>query len=343
MNRSLVTFALFSYNHERFIREAVRGALTQTYSPLQIVISDDCSQDRTFEIIQEEVASYEGPHRVLLNRNERNLGVAGHHNRMMELAEGRLIVAAAGDDVSLPTRTEEFARAWSEGGVFSVYSNYFIVDEDGTERGVEEGIASEWKKSWQDRIRSTVVRGLGCADAWDRAVFDTFGPLPDEVVREDVAIPFRAALLGKIVYVDKCLVKYRRHGANLWKRHDDLLMMDLSQFKRRQVAVAQVLRTDWECRLRDIQLFSSIHPEMEAELLWAMEVTAARTEFYRFKEFALSSKGIDRMRECLQAIKRVRSLGIGPMVKVGLLSASPRIYCKIYQWRYQRKRLESMQ
>ncbi len=56
MNKLLVTFALFSYNQERFIREALRGALAQTYSPLQIVISDDCSQDRTFKIIQEQAA-----------------------------------------------------------------------------------------------------------------------------------------------------------------------------------------------------------------------------------------------------------------------------------------------
>jgi glycosyltransferase involved in cell wall biosynthesis len=49
---------MFAYNHERFIAEAVRGALSQTYSPLEIIISDDCSTDRTFEIIQSEVAGY---------------------------------------------------------------------------------------------------------------------------------------------------------------------------------------------------------------------------------------------------------------------------------------------
>lgn len=36
--RPLVTFALFAYNQERFIREAVEGALAQTYSPLQVVL-----------------------------------------------------------------------------------------------------------------------------------------------------------------------------------------------------------------------------------------------------------------------------------------------------------------
>ena len=47
----LVTFALFTYNQERYVREAVEGVLAQTYEPLEIIISDDCSTDMTFSII----------------------------------------------------------------------------------------------------------------------------------------------------------------------------------------------------------------------------------------------------------------------------------------------------
>jgi hypothetical protein len=46
----------------------------------------------------------------LLNRNCHNLNVTGYLNRVMELAKGKLIVLAAGDDVSLPTRTAELVR-----------------------------------------------------------------------------------------------------------------------------------------------------------------------------------------------------------------------------------------
>ena len=74
--RPLVTFALFAYNQERFIREAVEGALSQDYSPLQIILSDDCSIDRTYEIMREMAAAYEGSHEIVLNRNEENLGLA---------------------------------------------------------------------------------------------------------------------------------------------------------------------------------------------------------------------------------------------------------------------------
>ena len=64
--RPLICFGLLAYNQEPFIREAVEGALAQTYAPLEIILSDDCSTDRTFEIMQETVAAYRGPHKVVL-------------------------------------------------------------------------------------------------------------------------------------------------------------------------------------------------------------------------------------------------------------------------------------
>ena len=52
-DRPVLTFAVVSCNQEQFVREAVEAALAQTYSPLEIILSDDCSDDRSFEIMQE--------------------------------------------------------------------------------------------------------------------------------------------------------------------------------------------------------------------------------------------------------------------------------------------------
>ncbi len=100
--RSLVSFVLLSYNQEQFIREAVRSAFAQTYEPLEIIISDDCSPDRTFEFIKDEVDVYQGPHKVILNRNEKNLGIAGNLNQAFQLAHGQFFVMAAVYDISIP-------------------------------------------------------------------------------------------------------------------------------------------------------------------------------------------------------------------------------------------------
>ena len=64
-----VTFVLFAYNQEKYIREAVEGALSQTYGAMEIILSDDRSTDRTFEIMEEVVAEYTGIHEVILRKN----------------------------------------------------------------------------------------------------------------------------------------------------------------------------------------------------------------------------------------------------------------------------------
>jgi glycosyltransferase involved in cell wall biosynthesis len=333
MSKPLVTFTLWSFNQERFIREAVKGALAQTYSPLEILFSDDCSQDRTFEIIQEEVADYKGPHRIVLNRNDYNFGIGKHGNRVMELAKGEFIVGAAGDDISLPSRTEELVKVWSKGGTYCVWSNVIIVNEDGIEDETHPGFAAVPIESWQEVVQRGRGVILGASQAYDRAVFDEFGPLPDDVVHEDYTIELRSALLGKIAYVDKRLVKYRRHSATTVL--DDIDELDMLQFIKYHTSQSQWFSIDYEGWLRDIRLFLSTHPEMEDELLEAAELIRARAVFYKFKESAIKSGIMDRSRSCLRVMKRARRLGIKATAKACLLGVSPRTYYRM-QRRYIR-------
>src|SRR5215475_5079675 len=137
-DKPLLSFAIFSCNQEKFIRSAIEGAFAQTYSPLEIIISDDCSKDRTFEIAKEMAAAYRGPHTVRLNRNETNLGIGGHVNKVFGISQGELVFAAAGDDVSLPHRVEATFQAWDQFGrkPTSVCSSYMTVNEDGKEMGL---------------------------------------------------------------------------------------------------------------------------------------------------------------------------------------------------------------
>src|SRR5690606_870089 len=62
--RPLVTFAVLAYQQEDLIRQAIEAAFAQTYSPLEIILSDDGSGDRTFEVIERMAAAYDGPHSV---------------------------------------------------------------------------------------------------------------------------------------------------------------------------------------------------------------------------------------------------------------------------------------
>jgi glycosyltransferase involved in cell wall biosynthesis len=221
--RPLLSFVLVCYNQEAFIEEAVRGALAQTYSPLEIIISDDCSSDRTFEIARKTVAGYAGPHDVKFNRNSTNLGIGGNVNRAMELCRGELVVLGDGDDISLPNRTEVTWRAWEESDrrATSICFAYTTISADGTELGPggKRGDPNDQRpmKALEGDLftflstRQPAV--CGCSHAWSPSLFKYFGPLKSDL--EDLMMSFRSLAIGQILYVQQPLVKYRRHGRNV--------------------------------------------------------------------------------------------------------------------------------
>jgi glycosyltransferase involved in cell wall biosynthesis len=214
INQPPVTFIMFAYNQERFIAEAVQGALSQTYSPLEIIISDDCSDDQTYNIINSIVSSYAGSHRIIARRNETNLGLLRHINTVIGLAGGDLLVVAAGDDISAPQRTERLVEVWLKENAKVIWSNAVVVDQHGKFHGRFYGREIPRIATLNDTLYGrSVVAGAMCA--WDRSVFDVFGPLKGDMVNEDVIIPFRGALLGKVCYIDEELISYRKHGSNL--------------------------------------------------------------------------------------------------------------------------------
>ncbi|MEN1972610.1 glycosyltransferase [Luteimonas sp. MJ204] len=210
----LVTFALFAYNQEKYIREAVEGALAQDYPNLEIIISDDASGDATWQFIQESVADYSGSHKIKLNRNSRNLGVTSHVNEVVSLSSGRLIVMAAGDDISVPSRVTRLFEAWREKGFPSglVHSTAQPIDEQGTNilkpmQGEVVGLDKVSLQFFRDNRHRMLI--CGATPAYTRDLFEYFGPLMDGGLVEDAVLTFRAILRGQLIFVNEPLVSYR--------------------------------------------------------------------------------------------------------------------------------------
>lgn len=205
--RPLVTLALFAYNQESFIQEAIQGALAQDYSPLEIIISDDCSSDHTFEIIRSATEYYKGPHAIRLNRNARNLGLIGHVNCMFGLAQGEVIVAAAGDDISLPTRVSAIISVFAKSRPMLLHSSAIAIDDQGRSKGVvTPPIATNF---CVEKAASELALYIGATGAWNIELYKKFGPIKYSNAYEDLVLIFRAALLDSVVYIDEPLVKYR--------------------------------------------------------------------------------------------------------------------------------------
>jgi len=215
--RPLVTFALFAYNQEKYIREAVEGAFAQTYQPLEIILSDDCSSDRTFEIMQEMAAKYKGPHQVRATRNIKNLGVTQHFLTRCKEAKGGIIVVAAGDDISLPTRVAEHVPEYDDLSVAGVSSAFNLIDSAG------QLIAENQKRPIGARAHSeprTHLRNVkheyiviqGSTASYRRSIFAV--ELPEWPIRfsEDNLMNFVIYARGfRVSFLNQSLINYRMH------------------------------------------------------------------------------------------------------------------------------------
>lgn len=214
-NNPLVTIAILAYNQEHYIREAIQGAFCQSYQPLQIIISDDCSTDATFEIIEDMTSSYKGHHSILISKNAVNIGIIRHVEHIMTLAQGRLIVLAAGDDISLPERVANVVDTWIKKGMppSSIFSHTIRISETGEPLGSTFTVPADAVYA-MPRIQDRDIRVFwsfpGCTQAFTKESFSLFGPIDSSIVAEDRVLQFRSALLGELLFVDKSLVKYRQ-------------------------------------------------------------------------------------------------------------------------------------
>ena len=102
-----VSIIIPMYNAERYIKSCVMSAMNQTLSNIEIICVDDCSTDKTFEIVL-ELAKQDS--RIRLTRLEKNSGGASAPRNMgIRLSRGKYIAFLDSDDMYTKTAMEELA------------------------------------------------------------------------------------------------------------------------------------------------------------------------------------------------------------------------------------------
>lgn len=242
MLRPFVSFCIVAYNEEKYIAEAIDGAFSQTYPDMEIIISDDHSSDRTWEIILEKTKSYKGPHKIVLNSNEKNLGPRDHFNKVFyELAKGEIIVVAAGDDISRADRVSVCVDLMmSHPDVMSMSVESRRIDVDGNEIPKED-----WNKisngkysifTLADYISYGIFIFSGDSRVIRRRVIEAFPPLTYSY-SEDIFIFIRSFYLGSVLYLREPLVSYRQRRDSIMgkarekknSREDQIRFQEITQ------------------------------------------------------------------------------------------------------------------
>lgn len=215
---SKTTLLVLAYNQEKFVKFSVNSALYQDYDNLEIIISDDNSTDRTFDIISELVEGYNGSHKVRINRNKENMGVVNHLNYLIsDFVRTQLFIVQAGDDISFESRVRKIKKYYDKNNdVYAINSNAILIDENnhGNTLYIPKDKYNIEKRDFNKIVR-TGTQFFGASAAYDIEIFDTFGRLNANARNEDQILPLRASLIGKIGYISDPLIKYRIHKSNL--------------------------------------------------------------------------------------------------------------------------------
>lgn len=98
-NLPLVSVLMTAYNRENYIAEAIESVQCQTYENWELIITNDCSKDRTLEIAQSYAAN---DSRIRVYTNERNLGDYPNRNRAASYAKGKYLKYLDSDDLMYP-------------------------------------------------------------------------------------------------------------------------------------------------------------------------------------------------------------------------------------------------
>jgi glycosyltransferase involved in cell wall biosynthesis len=202
-----ISVALCVHNAGRFLAPQLDSLLAQEGVELEIVALDDCSTDRSLAILHEYAAR---DPRIRVYANEENLGYLKSFDACMALCTASLIAPCDHDDVWHPSKLATLAAAIGYSDLAYCDSEY--IDEDGKVLGGR--VSDDLKAMHHGRAVLPYVfqnTASGHAMLVRRELFELARPFPP-MLFHDWWLAMRAAANGGVVYVDRPLVQFRRHG-----------------------------------------------------------------------------------------------------------------------------------
>lgn len=201
------------YNVEDYIEECLTSIKNQTYHKFEVIILDDCGQDKSIE----KVFFYLNDPRFKLVQHEKNKGLGGARNTAFNSAQGDFIFYLDSDDVLHPNALELLIDAQKESGSDLVYSSSFKFISNETPSFAKYDKCNDISFKKPEEIIS--IRGFA---VWGvlikrRLLCENEILFPERISGEDV--PFTSLLLQSaknVCFLNNQLVAYR------WMRPNSL-------------------------------------------------------------------------------------------------------------------------
>ena len=219
-----LSYVLLSHNREKYIRGAIESAFAQDYEgELEYIFSDDCSTDRTFEIIKECVAEYKGNRRVVVTQTPRNLRLAGNTNHAVQFVESEWIIRADDDDISSRSRCQLIGSAIARHPDVKFIATSYLNFTTTTEKYAYDLSSKRICETYYELICN--IRDTSLTDpafdydfyfkAWNIDIYRKFPPLPTHAdYVDDYICFFRGCVLGPALYLTSSPLVFARTDCN---------------------------------------------------------------------------------------------------------------------------------
>ena len=202
--REKVSVIMPSYNSEEFIAESINSVLAQTYENFELLIVDDCSTDKTIEVVKGF-----NDDRIKLFVNERNSGAAVSRNRAIREATGKWIAFLDSDDLWFSDKLEKQITYMQNNGIAFSYTDYEVIDENNI-------VVSTFKPrlnvcKYKDILKHNHIGCLTVIYDSDK-LGKVFMPI-NAIKREDMACWLSILKNGEEAHcLHECLAQYKVHS-----------------------------------------------------------------------------------------------------------------------------------
>ncbi len=143
----LVSVIMPLFNHEKYVSEAIESVLNQNFTDLELIIIDDCSRDRSKDIIKKYKVE---DNRIKLIFHEKNMGIAKTTNEGLDVAKGKFIALIDSDDIWCERKLEKQLKVLKEDDNLIVWTEGDVINEKSEHAGItftKMHYASNRKKS----------------------------------------------------------------------------------------------------------------------------------------------------------------------------------------------------
>ena len=224
----MVSVIMPAYNAEKYIAQAIESILGQTYGDFEFIIINDCSCDRTEEII----LTYDDP-RIVYLKNQQNLGVAKTLNKGLAMAKGEYIARMDADDIAMPERlAKQVAFLDGNEDVAVLGTNVETFNEAGT-------ICTGWSATDPEQMKVDLLFACGLAHPSvmmrTEAIRQLGGYDPEFNGLEDYELWCRVTEKYQITTLPDILLKYRIHGSQVTQNPSQRYLELMRELKARQI------------------------------------------------------------------------------------------------------------